>query len=263
MAEVRADRADPEARRHRWEDLTTWPLMLVALVFLAAFALPIVDDGLDADLQRLCSTVLVVTWWAFVVDYVVRLVLARDRLRFVRRHVLDLAAVALPALRPLLLLRVVAVLERTLEHNLGGRLTVYVTSLTGLAVLVGSLAVLAAEEDQAGSNIHSLSTAVWWAVSTVTTVGYGDHYPVTGQGRMVAALLMLCGIGLIGVVTASLASYIVDRVSEQDESVEQRTHRAVEDLVAEVRALRREVDELRRASQPLPGHDRDPDSAPG
>jgi voltage-gated potassium channel len=262
MAEVSTDRADPEARRHRWEELTTWPLMLVAVVFLAAFALPIVHDSLDDDLQRLCSTVVVVTWWTFVVDYVVRLVLARDRLGFVRRHVLDLAAVALPALRPLLLLRVVAVLERTLEHNLGGRLMVYVTSLTGLAVLVGSIAVLNAEEDRAGSNIHSLSTALWWAITTVTTVGYGDHYPVTGQGRMVAAVLMLCGIGLIGVVTASLASYIVDRVSEEDESVEQRTHRAVEDLVGEVQALRREVDELRRASRstPRPGSDPDVDS---
>ena len=250
MAEARVDRADPEMRRHRWEELTTWPLMVVALVFLVAFALPIVHDGLDPDLRRLSSTVVLVTWWTFVVDYVVRLLLARDRFGFVRRHVLDLAAVAMPALRPLLLLRVFAVLERTLEHSLSGRLTVYITSLTGLAVLVGSLAVLSAERDEPGGNIDSLGTALWWAVTTVTTVGYGDHYPVTGQGRLVAAVLMLCGIGLIGVVTATLASYVVDRVLEEEESAEQRTHRAVEQLVAEVRALREEVAELREHPRP-------------
>jgi voltage-gated potassium channel len=245
MPEGTQDRAGGEARRHRWEELTTWPLMLVALVFLVAFALPILSPDLDPDLARICSVVLVATWWTFVVDYVVRLLLSRDRVGFVRHHLLDLLSVAVPALRPLLLLRVVAVLERALEHNLGSRLTVYVTAVTGLAVGVGSLAVLSAEQRQSDANITDYDTALWWAITTVTTVGYGDHYPVSVQGRLIAGVLMLCGIGLIGVVTASLASYIVDRVSEQEESVEQRTHREVQVLVAEVRALRQEVAELR------------------
>ena len=243
------DRSAGETRRHRWEELTTWPLMVVALVFLIAFAVPILAPDLDPDTARLCSIVLVVTWWVFVVDYVARLLLSRDRTGFVRHHLLDLLAVAVPALRPLLLLRVVAVLERALEHNLGSRLTVYVTAVTGLAVGVGSLAVLSAEQRQSHANITDYDTALWWAISTVTTVGYGDFYPVTVQGRLIAAVLMLCGIGLIGVVTASLASYIVDRVSEQEESVEQRTHREVEVLVDEVRALRREIAELRGSAE--------------
>lgn len=254
MVDAGAERADPEARRHRWEHVTTWPLMLVALVFLVAFAAPVVQEDPDPDLQRIGSLVLVVTWWTFVVDYVVRLLLSRDRWGFVRRHVLDLAAVAFPALRPLLLLRVVALLERALEHNLGGRLTVYVGSLTVLAVLVGSLAVLSAEEDASGSNITDLGTALWWAVTTVTTIGYGDHYPVTVQGRLVATVLMVCGIGLIGVVTASLASYIIDRVRDEEESPEQRTRHLVEQLVEEVRGLRKEVADLR--DDPTGGHGR-------
>lgn len=238
----------PEERRHRWEELTTWPLMLVALVFLAAFALPIVDRDLDREVQQVCALVVVTTWWTFVVDYVVRLLLAGDRWRFVRQHVLDLAAVAIPALRPLLLLRVVTVVERALEHSLRGRLTVYVTAVTAVGVGMGSLAVLAAEEGQAGANISDFGTAVWWAMTTVTTVGYGDHYPVTVQGRAVAAVLMMCGIALLGVVTASLASYVVARVNAEEEALEQRTHRDVEHVLAEVRALRQEVAELRRAS---------------
>jgi voltage-gated potassium channel len=255
MSEVRPERsASADERRHRWEELTTWPLMVVAVVFLVAFALPIVDRDLDPGAQRASSLVLVATWWAFVVDYLVRLLLARERMRFVRRHVLDLAAVAVPALRPLLLLRVVAVLQRGLENSLRGRLTVYVTALTTLAVGVGSLAVLSTEQREADANITDLGTAVWWAVTTVTTVGYGDHYPVAVQGRLIAAVLMLCGIGLIGVVTASLASYIVDRVAEDEESTEQRTYRAVEQLVSEVQSLRREVADLREGT----GRDGDP-----
>ena len=241
--------SDPERRRRRWEELTTWPLMLVAVAFLFAFAVPIVDRDLDADVQRVCSIVVVTTWWTFVADYVVRLLLAGDRWRFVRQHVLDLVAVAIPALRPLLLLRVVAVMERALEHSLRGRLTVYVTAVTTMAIGVGSLAVLAAEEGEPRANISDLGTAAWWAITTVTTVGYGDHYPVTPQGRAVAALLMMCGIALLGVVTASLASYVVDRVNAEEESLDQRTHHGVEQLLAEVRALRDEVAELREASR--------------
>lgn len=250
--EERDDLEDLEERRHLWEDITTWPMMAVALVFLGAFAWPIVDTSLDPDVRRVCSVILVATWWAFLIDYVVRLVLARQRARFVRRHLIDLASVAIPVLRPLLLLRVISVFERALGRNLGSRLTVYVLALTGLAVGVGSLTVLSAEQGRPDANIDDLDTAMWWAVTTVTTVGYGDHYPVTGQGRLVAAVLMLCGIGLIGVVTASLASYIVDRVGQREESVEQRTHREVEALVGEVRALRSEVAQLRESRGTAP-----------
>lgn len=232
--------------------------MVVAVIFLIAFAVPIVDRDLDPDLQQASSLVLVATWWAFVVDYVVRLYLARERMRFVRRHVLDLAAVAVPALRPLLLLRAVALLQRGLENSLRGRLTVYVTALTTLAVGVGALAVLNVEQREADANITDLGTAVWWAVTTVTTVGYGDHVPVTAQGRLIAAVLMLCGIGLIGVVTASLASFIVDRVNDQEESTEQRTHRAVQQLLADVQSLRREVADLREGTR----GEGDPDDRP-
>ncbi len=249
MAMVSTD--DPEARRHRWEELTTWPLMAVALVFLGAFAWPIVDTGLDPGLRRACAVVLVASWWAFLIDYVVRLLLARRRMRFVRRHLTDLASVAIPMLRPLLLLRVIGIFEHALERNLSSRLTVYVVTLTGLGVGVGSLAALSAEQGQPESNINDLPTALWWSLTTVTTVGYGDHFPVTGQGRLVATMLMLLGIGLLGVVTASLASFIVDRVGEEEESIEQRTFRDVERLVHEVRALREELAELRGAtSQP-------------
>ncbi len=65
------------------------------------------------------------------------------------------------------------------------------------------------EEKAKGSNIHDYPDALWWAIVTVTTVGYGDRYPVTEGGRVVAAILMLVGIGLIGVLTATVASVFV------------------------------------------------------
>jgi voltage-gated potassium channel len=72
------------------------------------------------------------------------------------------------------------------------------------------------EANAKGSNIHNFGDALWWAIVTVTTVGYGDKYPVTAGGRGVATVLMFVGIGLIGVLTATVASYFVEQSADED-----------------------------------------------
>ncbi|RFZ71161.1 pH-gated potassium channel KcsA [Mycobacterium marinum] len=78
---------------------------------------------------------------------------------------------------------------------------------------------------------------MWWAITTVTTVGYGDLYPITVTGRVIAVLLMIGGISLIGVVTASLASWIVQRVAETDSANRAATAAQIDELRTEVRRL--------------------------
>ena len=73
-------------------------------------------------------------------------------------------------------------------------------------VFVSATLELEFEQHARGSNIHTFADALWWAIVTVTTVGYGDRYPVSAGGRGVALLLMVVGIGLIGVLTATIAS---------------------------------------------------------
>ncbi|GAA1919340.1 potassium channel family protein [Nocardioides marmoribigeumensis] len=239
--------SDREARRHRWEDLTTWPLMLAALVFLVAYAWPILDPTLPTAVDRLAAVVMRGTWLVFLTDYVVRLRLAHDRPAFVRHHPLDLLSVAVPVLRPLQLLRVVTVLDRAIGRRLGSRVAMYAVAVTTAAVGLGALAILDAERDAPGATITSFGDALWWAWATVTTVGYGDRYPVTTAGRGVAAVLMLCGIALLGLVTASLASFLVDRYQDEDEEEDQARddarfaalHDELRELRAEIRALRR------------------------
>ena len=85
----------------------------------------------------------------------------------------------------------------------------------GLAVGLGALAVLDAERDAPEANITTFGDALWWACATVTTVGYGDHYPVSGEGRVVAVVLMVVGIGVVGAVTASVATWILGRVEAE------------------------------------------------
>ncbi|MGY1723323.1 potassium channel family protein [Blastococcus sp. SYSU DS0533] len=242
-----ADTSTEDARRRRWERSAEWPLTVAALFFLASYAWPILDPDLAARWRWLCLVVTWVTWGAFAVDYVVRVALAERRWLFVRTHLLDLSVVVLPLFRPLRLLRLVtllSVLNRQAGRSLRGRVVIYVTGATVLVMLVSSLAILEAERGAEDANIETYGGALWWSFATVTTVGYGDRYPVTATGRVIAAGLMLAGIALLGVITATFASWLVQRVEEIEEDSASVTRRDVQALVAEIGALREQVARL-------------------
>lgn len=169
----------------------------------------------------------------------VRVSLADRRWSYVGHHLLDLLVIALPLLRPLRLLRLIALLRimnRSAAGSLRGKIAIYVTGGKVLLVFVAALAVLDVERGQPGSNIENIGDAVWWALTTVTTVGYGAQFPVTDRGRLIAAALMLGGIALIGMVTATLASYLVEAVKDEEEAVSE-----IAQLRTEIAALRNDI----------------------
>ncbi|WP_156687380.1 potassium channel family protein [Mycobacterium sp. Marseille-P9652] len=243
----------PSGKRTReqvWERRTGWLLALVAVAYLALYSVHVLarPQGLEPRIVWVASWC---TWALFVADYLLRLKLAPDRRHWFTHHLFDLAIVALPMLGPLRLLRVVIVLgalQKAVGNAVRGRILLYTFTGAGLLIYAGSLAILAQERGHPGATINSFGKAVWWAVSTVTTVGYGDVYPVTVVGRVIAAVLMIGGISLIGVVTGSLASWIVQRVAEADDG-----HHLVP--AVEVAELRREIsalaEELRQARSEL------------
>lgn len=231
----------------RWEQRTGWPLTTAAVVFLIAYAWPILDPDMPSNWSRALDLFGLAIWLLFVVDYAVRLHLANDRRRFVRSHLLDLAVIALPMLRPLRALRVLAVLgflNRQSSAAFRGRIIGYVIGTVTLIVGVAALAVLDAERRGNDPNIAGYSDALWWAVTTVTTVGYGDRFPTTGEGRLVGVGLMLGGIALLGVVTATLASWFLDKIASLT-AAEQRAEVTLAEVLAEVRELRTEIAQLR------------------
>ena len=119
---------------------------------------------------------------------------------------------------------------------------------------LGALAVYSVEREASGSTITDFGTALWWAFVTVTTVGYGDFSPVTFQGKIIAVVLMFTGIALIGIVTATLASWIVDQVNletdrREDAREKEVAKEAAQEAIAtsanpEIDLLREEVREL-------------------
>ncbi len=103
-------------------------------------------------------------------------------------------------------------------------------------VIFSSIAVLNLETAP-DSNIKNPEDALWWAFTTISTVGYGDKFPVTTGGRIVAVLLITAGVGLFGVSTAFIASLFVVQNNEETES-------EVKMLIKEVRSLRAELEAL-------------------
>ena len=240
-----------EPRLDAWERRTGWPLTVAAVAFLGAYAWPILDPGGSSRVDRTLATVTLVLWAVFVGDYLVRVALARDRLGFLRRHIFDAAVIALPMLRPLRALRVLTLLgflNRRTGAAFRGRVIAYVAGAVALVVTIASLAVLDAERRGSDANITTIGDALWWASTTIATVGYGDRYPTTGQGRLVAVGLMLAGIALLGVITASFASWFLDRVAEVT-AAEARAEVTLEHVLTELQELRDEVRALHPGGQ--------------
>ncbi|ROR73079.1 potassium channel family protein [Bogoriella caseilytica] len=235
------ERTQREERRQRWERRAEWPLVASALLFLVAYALPISWPEAPSWVPVLCGITLTAVWIVFGLDYVARLVLSFDRRSFIRENLLDLATLVLPLLRPLRLLRLVtllSVLNRTGSGRLRGQVVTYMAGGAILLVVSGGLALTDAERGQPGSTIDSVGDGLWWAVVTVTTVGYGDTYPVTTVGRIIAVGLMIGGIAVLGLVTATLASWLVERVTESNDAERAASRSQVAELGAELRELR-------------------------
>jgi voltage-gated potassium channel len=223
----------PSGGRHdlvdRIERVTKFPMALLGVAWLV-----IAIVVLTTDVHSSASTVLVgglfVLWVIMLVEYLVRLVVTPDSLGYLRRRWVEPATVVVPPLqswhvvgieRMSLLVREGELrVEAILKHHSLFRVLIAVAAV----LIFGSWLVLLFEENAKGNNIHSYPEALWWAIVTVTTVGYGDRYPVTEGGRVVAAVLMLVGIGLIGVLTATVASVFIKEHTDANKDEFKKGH---------------------------------------
>ena len=158
----------------------------------------------------------------FFAEFCIRFYKAENKLAFMKWGWIDLVS-SIPAvsflragriLRLIRLLRLIRAFRSTqmfVKYVFRNKAKGAFTSVTLLAILLiifSSIAILQVEKDP-NSNIKSAEDAIWWAYVTITTVGYGDKYPVTMEGRIIAAVLMTAGVGLFGTFTAYVSSWFV------------------------------------------------------
>lgn len=211
---------DDDSLKTRWEQRTEVPLFVASMVYLAAYAVRVLAHGLPGGLRDLCLAALFGTWALFAVDYAVRWRLSGQRLRFVRTHRLDTLVLVLPLLRPLRIVRVYEAVQR--RHGqprlaLHARVIAYAGLSTVLLGFAGSLAVYQQEHAAPNATMRTYGDAVWWTCATFATVGYGDIAPVTPLGRLIAVGMMAIGMALLGAVTGTFASWLLQVFRREDD----------------------------------------------
>lgn len=240
-----------DERARRFERAFEVPMLVAALLVIPVIAVE--QSSAGEPWRSIAGGLNWLIWVAFAVELIVMLAVVPSRRVWVRSHLLEVVIVlltppflpsslqalrALRVLRLLRLLRLAQLARRTFSLD-GLR---YAAILAVLTAAVGGYAYSAAESAQ--DPAPSVWDGVWWAVTTMTTVGYGDEYPTTTLGRVYAIGLMLVGIGFIAVLTGAIAErFLTGQIEEVAVEAEEAVAEEIE-ILAELRAIRARLDQL-------------------
>ena len=214
----------------RVEQITELPLLLLAFAMVPLLVASLLWD-LGPKGERVVFILDAVIWGIFAVELFIKTAIASNRMKYLRQHWLDVLIVIIPFIRPLRILRIIAYIGRDWQ-GLSRIMNVDCVLVYSVGLILVVATLVATVERGSGSPLADFSNTLWWAIVTATTVGYGDMVPTTAIGRIAGVVLMLGGIGLLGAVTANLASFLVRNRNEEA---------ALERLIQEVRELRDKV----------------------
>ena len=195
-----------------WQKKTALPALILSLIYTVTFAFPIYWYPVSHDVKRICEVINYLTWAIFALDYIVQMKLAPDNRAFFKSHILELILVVVPFFRPLRALRALVFTTQAgirSKKELIQSLPLVLTGAAVLMIIIMGAAVLDIERSAPGSNIHTPMDALWWGLVTITTIGYGDKFPVTTEGRLVAGILIIFGVAMISTITATFAAWIL------------------------------------------------------
>jgi voltage-gated potassium channel len=212
----------------KWESVTTLPFIFLSFVFLLGYSVLVLNDEVFTQgVDGFILMGLLIIWVLFIIDYFVRLTLSTHKKTFFKRNIIDLISMIVPFFRPFLLLMYLARLKwfrGKQGSSVRARLIAYAGSFALMYIYVLSLAVFAAERNATGASITSYGDAVWWSIETITTVGYGDMVPITIFGRIYASMLMLGGVVIVGATTATVVSFLNEKVQTVHKRAQEQPH---------------------------------------
>ena len=193
---------DPDGRLAAYVARTQTALDLLALATLWIVVVPPGDFSTSHDVRAIVLTIQTAVRVVYAIDITIRSALARRHVHYLLTHPLGIASVVFPPVRVIFSLRLVRSVFRR------GHLSRFLLAASAM-VVNGALIVYLFERHAPRSNIHTLGESLWWSAVTVTTVGYGDFFPVTTAGRITACFIMGIGLLTLAVVTAQVASSFV------------------------------------------------------
>ena len=200
--------------------LTNFDLFILALTMFSLINILWLIAPLNKQLTNVVLIVDVIFSFFFMTDFFLRLYRAPTKSAYFvgdRGWIDFLGSLPLPYIRILRIVRVIREYRpvqrlgpggiwKRLKGDIAGSALLSAVFLTIIVLQYASMAILWVEGNNAEANIHTASDAVWWSYVTVTTVGYGDRFPVTNYGRLVGVALLSIGVGLFGVITGFLAN---------------------------------------------------------
>ncbi len=230
-----------EARQALLETIerrTELPLLLLSIVMIPLLLGPFLWE-MSATEEATFFSLDTMIWALFAVDLGTKVLVAPDRLGYLRSHWLDVLVVAVPFARPLRVARILLFGSRAIA---GAKRFVQLDFLLvyALGLIVICATLVTALESGTDSTIETFPDALWWAVVTITTVGYGDVVPRTAEGKAIGMVLMLGGIGIFGALTANLASLFV-RSDSSLPTLDQGLQEQLQALHQELGLLREEL----------------------
>ena len=234
---------------------TELPMLVLSILIVPLVVIPFVVP-LPEVMEDVLFTVDWIIWAIFAIELVVKTYLAPRRAHYLRTHWFDLLIVLLPLLRPLRIARSARALRALTAFRLvgvGGRIAfsvreilshhgLHYSLLVGAILFVGSAVAVTHFEREGEGSIQDFGTALWWAAVTVTTVGYGDTFPVTPAGRGIGVFLMCVGITFFSLLTANIAAFFVE-THEQAKGAA-----TLDDVMAQLRRLEERIAELQESA---------------
>ncbi|MFN8126486.1 MAG: potassium channel family protein [Candidatus Nanopelagicales bacterium] len=190
-------------RYERYEAWATVPLLANGFVYAGSFIAILTDPG-----DTVAQWVFWFSWALFVADYLICIYLHPRRWRYILTHPLILVALVFPPLRLYLLFLVLERAFRNKNSPLRDKIGLMALYITMINIVFGSYLVWRFEHGAPGADIHTYGESLWWAVASVTTVGYGDYVPVTVAGRVTATVMLFSGVASIAVFTGVLVGYL-------------------------------------------------------
>jgi voltage-gated potassium channel len=250
---------DPERfdRLAAFKRISAAPTLVLAAAMLGSLVGPLILH-LPPDAERTWNAVGWGAFTLFTLEFTTRWYLARRRGKFLKSNALDIAIIVLGA--PSLLVHdegeifiraaraVLLVLEigKDIRHFSRARNFPYVIAVVSLAVIVCGSLEYHFESGIKGANVMTPGDGLWWAITTLTTVGYGDRYPITDAGRIIAVVLMVIGLAFTGVISAVFTSMILRKdeadVLAEAAALEARLTRLLDERIAPVREMLTRLD---------------------
>lgn len=205
------------SKAEMYEKRASVPLGILSGLFLVVYCTKNFHLSIADKLPTFFRYADLFIWLVFALDYLAMLYLAKNRGKYFRTHLFTLLAVLLPFLRIFRLARLVIMLANSIsrwKYRTIVAIPTYTFIGTIVVTLIGAASVYDVEASAKDANIRTPQDALWWAAVTIFTVGYGDKYPVTATGKLYAVGFMMCGIAIVGTVTATFAGWLIAQIRE-------------------------------------------------